>query len=103
VVRAWRAAPAWRPALAWRAALPAIVHVRDHEREHDRDFDEGDHAEAGRERDRDDRQNERGDDVLEQVAAAAREHTLLSSALQCGCRRLLALGVRRLVLVAAGG
>jgi hypothetical protein len=89
------ASTAWGPP-------PAIAHVRNDEREDDRNFDQRDHAETGREGDCDDRQHERGNTVLEQVATPTSEQTVAPPPFERSSRRLLPLRGRRLVRDATG-
>ena len=74
-LRAW-AAPA--------SVTAAIEEVGHDERERDGELDQYDDAEAGRERDREEREEERGGGVREQVAASAREVLRASPAVECG-------------------
>jgi hypothetical protein len=60
----------------------AIQQVGDAQQKRDRDLEQRDHAESGRDSDREDRQDESRHRVLQQVAASAREMALTPSALE---------------------
>ena len=59
-----------------------IEEVGDDDRKREGELDQCDHAEAGRERDREKRDEERGSGVLEQVASSAREVLRASPAVE---------------------
>jgi hypothetical protein len=58
------------------------------QRERDGELDQYDYAEAGRERDREERDEQRGGGVAKQVAASARELLRASPAVECVSRWL---------------
>ena len=75
--------------LGGRPAAPSVTAVQEvghDEYKRDRELDQYDYAEAGRERDREQRDEERGGGVLKQVAASAREVLRASPAVESGSR-----------------
>jgi hypothetical protein len=66
--------------------VTAVQEVGHDEYKCDRELDQYDYAEAGRERDREQRDEERGGGVLKQVAASAREVLRASPAVESGSR-----------------
>jgi hypothetical protein len=81
----------------------AVEEVGGDQRERDGELDQYDYAEAGRERDRKKRDEERGGGVPKQIAASARELLRASPAVECASRCLWPWAELECIRRAAGG